>query len=82
MPSNTTLRIVLGALSSGLAVFGFLGMFRGMFGMMGFDRCSDGPEICSEYVPRTFDQHAEATLVAFGAFLLGSLVCVLLARDS
>jgi glycerol uptake facilitator-like aquaporin len=82
MPSTTTLRIVLGALSSGLAVFGFLGVLGGMFGMMGFDGCTDGPEICSEYVPRTFDQHAEATLVAFGAFLLGSLVCVLLARDS
>ena len=82
MPSNEALRFVLGALSSGLAVFGFLGMLIGGLGMMGFDRCTDGPEICSEFLPRTFDQHAEATLVAFAAFLLGALVCVRLAWDS
>ena len=86
MPSRTTLRIVLGALSGGLAVFGFLGVLFGFLGMMGLDPgCTDQASVCAEFDDqgtRTFDQYVEATLVAVCAFLLGTLVVWRLARDS
>lgn len=75
---NEVLRICLGAIAAGLAVMGAIGVLNGAMDLIGL-RCAD--EVCPPD-GRTFVQHAEATLIALGAFLLGSGVCIRLARDS
>lgn len=58
---------------------GALGVLIGSVNMLGLGGCFE--EACTPDT-RTFDEHAEATLIALGAFVLGSLVCIRLARDS
>jgi hypothetical protein len=79
MSSHAVLRFAVGLISAGLAVTGALGVLIGSMDMLGFGGCFE--EACTPDA-RTFDKRAEATLIALGAFVLGSLVCIRLARDS
>lgn len=77
-----SIKIVFGVLGAGLAVMGTLGVPFGVMGMIdpvGMQMSNDADPFAA---PPTFESSAWLTGASFGAFLLGTWICLRLARHS